>query len=124
MKTINPAQAGDGIDLVRLWTLADGTRCTLATLGDGLEIRIRQGGAIVRRAPCVDVRHVRYVAEMWRVEHEMKHGPSHNAAAAVCPDCGDDAVLKRASPDKRWLSCGSCGNVWLEEADGQSRRAR
>jgi ribosomal protein L37AE/L43A len=123
MKTSNPTQQNDGVEIVRIWTLADGTRCTLAMVGDGLEMRIIHDAAIVRRSSCVDVRLFRYVAETWRVEYEMAHAPARTTADTVCPECGEEALVKRGSSDKHWLGCGSCGNVWVDETDAQSRRA-
>jgi len=125
MRTCDSIHRCDSSELVRLWRLADGTRCVLASVPNGLELRIVHEGAIVRRAPCEDVRFARHSADIWRVDYEMEHAAGRGVGIAVCPDCGDQAIINGQFPDSaRWLGCGSCGNVWLEETDAQIRNSR
>jgi ribosomal protein S27AE len=68
---------------------------------------------------------VRHSAQEWRVDYEIEHALPSVAGMRACPNCGDEAIVNGQFPDSvRWLGCGSCGNVWLDEADGHVRPTR
>ncbi len=126
MQKCSPQNRCDGSELVRLWALDDGTRCVLASAGNGLELKIVHDGTVVRRAPCFDVRLARDAAQMWRVDYEIEHTAKRSInISRLCPECGEEAMLNGRFPDSaRWLGCASCGNVWLDETNGAQRRVR
>ena len=113
MLKFDPSQRGSENDeVLRLWSLPDGTRCVLAAPASGFELRVIAASGVVRSAPCLDLRRARDIGQQWRVDFEISRRRD-GAPVRECPECGDDGESVGAVSSQFWLHCPSCGHTWL-----------
>jgi hypothetical protein len=55
-------------EFLRVWALADGTRCVLVVVNQLLELRVMDNDAILRQAQFTAVQSALDVAQIWRIE--------------------------------------------------------
>ena len=111
----------DGREIVRLWVLADGAQCVLASTGDAFELRLIHGVQLVRRVGATSFEHARALAERWRVEYELEHDARAVGASTSCPECGEDAFPAALGAGRRSLWCRSCGHAWYAATEDPRR---
>jgi hypothetical protein len=58
----------EATEFVRVWALADGTRCVLVVVDRLLELRVMDNDAILRQAQFTAVQSALDVAQIWRIE--------------------------------------------------------
>ena len=70
----------DSSELMRLWTLDDGTRCVVAVAGSLLELRLVCDGAICKRAILLGAEGLWETSWLWRLECEIDALVAHSPA--------------------------------------------
>ncbi len=83
-----------------------------------LFLRLEDDGEVIRRARYIDIRPACDTARQWRIDWDIESRWRRALnSRIICPECGDEAFSERdADSGMQWLRCGSCGDVWLEDA--------
>ena len=123
MRVHQPSRPSQNPDLVLVWALADGARCTLTPRSGVVELQLVIDGLVLRQAHFVHISPAYETAQQWRVDYEVERESRRELdSRTCCPECGDETFSERPSGNGvRWFCCRACGDVWFA-CEPDSRR--